>query len=260
MAQHIVTLQSKRLIAAGTQLLVFTKPAGYTFVAGQYVALSVPEKAGIVLDARGLARSFSIASAPYEEYLYFSMRHSSSAFKRTCWALVPGDQARVTDAVGTFVTPPLDVDHERVLVFLVGGIGITPVRSILKQAEYDKSPKQFTLLSANRSLGDAAFHEELAGLSLEHFCYVTVLSQSEAPCQATNDERGYICESLIQKYVTDVPGSLYYIVGSPQFIEAMERVLDTLGVPREGRRKDPFTGLQSASAAPLNTGESTPRE
>lgn len=243
MAQHIVTLKERKTVADGTELFVFDKPAEYTFQAGQYVALMVSKIDGIETDKKGLARSFSLASAPYESELFFAMRSGESSFKRTCWQLKPGDTVTITDPVGSFILPP--AEDVRPVVFLVGGIGITPVRSILKQVEYDRSTRKFTLLYANRFLKDAAFHTELQNITLADFRYVTVLSRSEEPCAPTDDERGHICEPTLRKYAEDVQGNLYYIVGSPQFIEAMEKMLESLGVLKEQCKKDPFTGLKA---------------
>ena len=241
MAQHIIALRERTTVADGTELFVFEKPAGYTFTAGQYVALIAPKIEGIEADARGLVRSFSLAAAPFESLLMFAMRSGESAFKKTFWQLAPGDTVTITDPVGSFVLSP-ETDPQPV-VFLVGGIGITPIWSMLKQAEHEQSQKKFTLLYANRFLKDVAFHQELGALALPNFRYVSVLSKSEEPCAPADDERGYICEALIKKYVDDVPGSLYYLVGSPQFIEAMEKMLSELGVPKEQCKQDPFTGL-----------------
>lgn len=245
MAQYIIGLRERRTVADGTELFVFEKPRGFQYQSGQYVALIVPKIAGMAVDTKGLARSFSLTSAPCEPYLSFTMRSGESSFKKVFWQLRVGDTVTITDPVGFFTLPPKEDLHP--IVFLAGGIGITPVRSMLKQAEYERSDRQFTLLYANRFLKDATFHEDIQKLSLKNFRYVTVLSQSEDPCAPAYDERGYICETIIEKYIDDVRGSLYYIVGSPEFIGAMEAILVELGVPKEQCKKDSFTGLRTQS-------------
>ena len=240
-----LTLKEIRDVADGTRLFVFEKPEGYAFRAGQYVALEVPKMDGIEIDSRGLVRSLSIASAPFESELYFSMRQGESAFKQICWKLTPGATVTITKAVGFFVLPA-EEDNQPV-VFLAGGIGITPVRSILKQAEYDKNNRNFTLFYSNRFTKDAAFDEEMRNIKLPTFRYVTVLSKSTDPCASENDERGYIDEEMIRKYVSDVANSLYYIVGAPQFSTAMEELLLKMGVSKDKFHLDPFTGLRVQS-------------
>lgn len=242
MVGFTLTLKETRDVADGTRLFIFDKPEGYTFKAGQYVAFEVLKIEGIAIDMRGLIRSLSLSSAPFEKELYFSMRKGESSFKQICWMLTPGMTVTITKAVGFFVLP---VDEDtRPIVFLAGGIGITPVRSILKQAEYEKSCRKFTLLYANRFTKDAAFDEEIRGIVLPGFRYITILSRSEEPCAGENDERGYICAETIQKYCKDISGCLYYIVGSPQFSEAIEKILIEIGVTKDQWHSDPFTGLK----------------
>ncbi len=246
MQGYTLTLQETRDVADGTRLFVFDKPEGYAFKAGQYVAFTVTNKNGSEIDSRGLSRSLSIASAPCESDLCFAMRRGESSFKQICWQLGSGDTVMVTKAVGFFVLPPED-DH-RPIIFLAGGIGITPVRSILKQAEHDKSDRRFTLFYANRFAKDAAFAEEMKNITLAHYRSISVLSQSEDPCAPENDERGYLCGPMLSQHLDDIAGSLYYIVGSPQFSDAMGRVLANLGVSKDQCRIDPFTGLRSQTA------------
>ena len=243
MANYTLTLKDHRTVADGTELFAFAKPADFVFEAGQYVAMMLSNL--IAPDTRAGVRSLSISSAPCEEDLYFTMRRGDSGFKQTMFALKPGDTVTATKAIGHFT-----LSHAAdglPIVFLVGGIGVTPVRSILKQAEHDQSTRAFTVLYSNRFAKDAAFHEELKNLALPHLRYVGTLSQETTPCAETNEERGYICESMLRKYVPDVTGVWYYLVGAPAFIEAMEKMLTDLGVAKERQVCDPFTGMVTAA-------------
>jgi ferredoxin-NADP reductase len=243
MANFTLTLINRLEVADGTELFAFTKPADFTFEAGQYVAMMLSNL--VAPDAKAGVRSLSISSAPCEKELYFTMRQGESGFKQTMWALEIGDTVAATKAIGHFT-----LSHAAdglPIVFLVGGIGITPVRSILKQAEHDGDERSFTLLYANRFAKDAAFHADLKNLSLKNLRYVTALSQETTPCVESNDERGYICEATVRKYVPDVTGVWFYLVGAPAFIEGMEKMLSEMGVAKERQVCDPFTGLTGAT-------------
>jgi ferredoxin-NADP reductase len=242
---YTLTLKRTEDVADGTRLFVFNRPTDFVYKAGQYCAVKLPHL--IETDPKGPARSLSIASAPQDEELCFAMRSGDSGFKKTCWQLKPGDTVEATKAVGFFTEPE---DNDRPIVFLVGGIGITPALSILKEADKRGSTREYTLFYANRYEKDATFHEELQQLtqSLSHFRYVTVLSKSEAPAAAENDERGYITRTMLEKYLSDIPSRLYYMVGSGEFIDAMEAILASFGVMKEQCFKDPFTGLRKPAA------------
>lgn len=241
------TLTLKRIedIADGTKMFFFDRPADYEYQAGQYCALKLANL--IEPDPKGAARSFSFASSPYESELAFAMRSGESGYKKTFWTLKPGDTIEATKAVGFFTEPE---GNDQPIVFLVGGIGITPARSILREALHQGSQREYTLFYANRFQKDASFHEELSDLArtLPHFRYVTVLSRSEDPVGPENDERGYITGDVLRKYLVDIPQCLYYMVGSAEFIDAMESMLAGFGVMKEQCKKDPFTGLRKPAA------------
>ncbi len=243
MANYTLKLKEQRAVADGTELFVFDKPADFTFEAGQYVAMMLTNL--VAPDTRAGVRSLSIASAPCEDSLYFAMRRSDSGFKQTMFALQPGNTVAVTKAIGHFTLA--HAADGLPIVFLVGGIGVTPVRSLLKQAEHEGNERSFTVLYSNRFEKDAAFHEELKGIKLANYRYVTTLSQETAPCSDGNEERGYICETMLRKYVPDVTGVWYYLVGAPAFIEAMEKMLSDMGVAKERQVCDPFTGMATAT-------------
>lgn len=246
MANTTLTLQEVRDVADGTREFVFSRPVEYAFQAGQYVALMLPKL--IAEDQKGPCRSLSIASAPYETNISFAMRNSESGFKKTCWKMRPGDTLSITKAIGSFIVPE---NETRPIVFLAGGIGITPVRSILKQAAYTGDGREFTLFYANRFLKDAAFFEELKTFPLKRYRLVSVLSQSKEPSLGENDERGYVCEAMLKKYLPDPSVCVYYLVGSPQFTDAMESMLDMMGIAKDTRHKDPFTGMYAQTKQPL---------
>ncbi len=243
MANYSLTFKEQKTVADGTEMFIFDKPAGFSFEAGQYMVLKAFPL--VAPDTRAGVRSMSLSSAPYEEGLYFSMRKSDSGFKQTLYALKPGETISGTGPVGHFT-----LSHTAdmlPIVFLVGGIGITPVRSILKQAEHEGNEREFTLFYSNRFEKDAAFHEELKNLKLQHFRYVPTLSQETAPCTAPNEERGYICEAMLRKYLPDVKNVWFYLVGAPVFIEAMEKMLSEMGVAKERQVCDPFAGMVQAN-------------
>lgn len=239
MQSYSVKLLGKREVARQTFAFSFEKPAGFTFTAGQYVAMSLPEL--IFPDDRRGHRSLSIASAPSDPDLVFAMRISESGFKKTVAALPLGGEVIVRDAVGSFVLPE---DQAKPIVFLAGGIGITPVRSILRQAVVDGRKNPFFLFYSNRRPEDAPFIDEMLAVQGIDYKIINTLTDLGVTCEWM-DERGFLCADMIRQYVVEPGKALYYIVGSPTFLEAMEKVAAELGVGPENIKKDPFTGLAS---------------
>ena len=131
MAVYKTKLIKKEEVAEGTMAFYFEKPDGFDFIAGQYVTVSLinpPET-----DNEGNSRFFSLITAPYENYLGVATRIRDTAFKRILKNLPLDSEVMITGPDGSFC---LDKDASKPAVFLIGGIGITPVFSILKNAAY----------------------------------------------------------------------------------------------------------------------------
>src|SRR5215475_16012703 len=126
MTKYTTKLSQRREVSESTIAFHLERPAGFQFKAKQYITVTLidpPET-----DAEGNTRSFSIASAPFEEDLVFATRMRATAFKRVFKTLEPGSEVRISGPFGSFL---LHADASRPAVFLVGGIGITPFRSII---------------------------------------------------------------------------------------------------------------------------------
>src|ERR1700681_1360292 len=128
-------LKDCREVAGGTMAFWFEKPSGWTFKAGQYLDMTLldpPET-----DSEGNVRSFSIASAPHEESLMVATRMRNTAFKRVLNAMPLGSAVKIEGPSGSLT---LHDNVKRTAVFLAGGIGITPFRSIVLRAAKEKLP------------------------------------------------------------------------------------------------------------------------
>ena len=238
MQTYHVKLKDKYPVADQTVAFVFEKPAGFQFMAGQYIAMSLPRLD--FEDARGPHRSFSIASAPFDPDLLFTMRITESGFKKTMAAMPQGGEIIIRDAVGQFVLPE---DQTQTIVFLAGGIGITPVRSILRQAAVDKRANPFWLFFSNRQPKDAPFVEAMQDFPELNYRCIDTLTDHEGEC-SWQEESGFICSDMLKKYLHDVQAPLYYLVGTVGFVEAMKKILvEELGVEATQIKVDPFTGL-----------------
>lgn len=246
MDKYTLTLKSVQTVADQTGLFIFDKPEGFTFKAGQYTALQIDL---VAPDPRGNNRAFSLASAPFEGELHFAMRRSESNYKKSFFALQPGDTVLSTRAVGAFVLSEEPSEQEVPVVLIIGGIGITPARSMIREAIHQGSKRKFYLFYSNRFQKDAAFHEEFLALPSEQVVYVNALTKEESPPSTPNEERGYIRKEMVEKYVPDIVATRCYIVGSPEFSTTMKEMLIGMGVAPEHVKLDTFTGLHSKNAA-----------
>ena len=225
-------------IAEKTLAVRLEKPADFSFVAGQYSVLAVPKL--VEDDSRGASRCMSIASAPFEDHLLFAMRVSESGYKKTISKLSPGDEMLVGAPVGQFMLIPGD---RRPIVFLVGGIGITPARSILRQANHDGDVREFFLFYSNYRPEDTPFLDELKNFPNLSYHPIFTMTETDRSVCVWDADRRFICHDMLKKYLPDVKVPIYYLVGTPGFTKAMETLLAGYGIGKESIKQDPFVGL-----------------
>ena len=110
------------------------KPAdGFTWNAGEHVMLRLPDHEGIEKEYR----IFSIASIQEEGVLLFGTRtgREASAFKKALLSLKPGDPVSVQGAFGWFRVR----DEQSPIVLFAGGVGVTPVRALVKELAHSQT-------------------------------------------------------------------------------------------------------------------------
>lgn len=217
----------------------FEKPAGFAFTAGQAGDFTLPNPPET--DAEGNVRSFTLASAPFEEDLMIATRMRDTAFKRSLKALPIGTELTLEAPWGELI---LHDDARIPAVFLTGGIGITPVRSMVLQATHDHLPHKLTVFYANHRPEDAAFLDELmaARTANPNFLLVATMSDMENSTAQWNGETGHVSNAMLTKYIVDPTVPIYYISGPPGMVDAMQKVLGDTGVKTSNIRAEEFSG------------------
>lgn len=212
-------LLKKEEAAHKTTAFYLKKPKSFRFRAGQYFTVFLGKD----------SHDFSIASSPHEPDLLFTTRMRSSRFKQKLAKLKPGSEVIIKGPAGQFILP--DKKSEPV-VFLVGGIGITPVRSMLLAETKAQSRRPITLFYSNRRLKDAAFLNELSKLSLKNYKLVPVMTKKERR----------LTFAKIKKHIKRPLAQLYYVVGSPGFVDGMIKILLKAGLSRSNIVSEDFAG------------------
>jgi ferredoxin-NADP reductase len=230
---HTITFIKKQEVAENTFLYTFTRPEGYTFQAGQYIALRFNDEEVLYEDEKANTRSFSFASAPYEEDLGFMMRQSESGFKKNIHSLKEGDEAMITDPLGKCFYGGME--GFSTLVMISAGVGITPMRSILRQAVYDEIYKRIILINSNRmpeSTPELDWFERI-GEEKENISIVNTMTDIKRSKKSWQGYTRYIDAEMIREQVTDTNNTRYFIAGGAGFIKAMGVHLKTLSIPED---------------------------
>ena len=232
-------LKSRQEVAAGTMAFCFAKPPGWTFVAGQFIDMTLvapPET-----DTEGNTRGFSIASAPFEDVIMVATRLRDTAFKRVLKALPLGTAVKIE---GPFGDLRLHKDADRPAVVLSGGIGITPFRSILLQAAHDKRSQRIFFFDGNRRPEDAPFLTEMQALALQdtHFTFIPTMSEMEKSHLPWGGERGLIDQQMLSRHLSGLTSATYYLTGPPGMVRGLRTILTASGVDDDDIRTEEFTG------------------
>ncbi len=237
--KSVLRFSSARRVAEDTYELVFAGPPP-RFVPGQYAEFTIP--AGKA-DDRGNRRYFTLASSPTERDIRLGVKfyREPSAFKELLAEFRPSSRMLAGSVAGDFVLPD---DPEKKLVFIAGGIGVTPFRSIVKYLLDTKEKRDIVLFYANRSEGEIAYRDVFdeaarAGIGLR---VVYALTGADIG-SGWKGERGYIDEAMIRRHVPDFDERYYYISGSQAMVNGFSAVLSSLGVPRWRLKKDYFPGF-----------------
>lgn len=238
MASVLLPLRQRELIAERTMAFHFDKPAGLQFVAGQAVDLTLlnpPET-----DPEGDTRTFTIASAPQDDDIVIATRLRDTAFKRVLATVPLGTSVQAGGPSGAFT---LHEDAGIPAVFLTGGIGITPFRSMIRDAVARELAHQMWLFYSNKRPEDAAFLDELQHLadttpSLHFVPTMTDMSKSH---RDWHGERTLIDGEMVSRRLL-MSGPRYYVAGPPSMVKAMRAMLTAAHVADRDIRTEEFDG------------------
>jgi ferredoxin-NADP reductase len=239
MGPYFCRLTKREEVSYETMAFHFERPTDLQFEAGQYVDMTLidpPET-----DSEGDTRSFSVASAPFEEELLFATRMRDTAFKRVLRSCPLGTEVEIAGPMGYFT---LHNNAEKPAVFLAGGIGITPFLSIVRRAAKDRLLHHLYLFYSNRRPEDAAFMDDLRDLEAANPNYrlIPTMAEMEKSHREWKGETGFINREMLTRYLPDLQGPIYYIAGPPAMVAAMHQMLAAAGVDKDNIRAEEFAG------------------
>ncbi len=252
MPRFTTRLIDRTEVADGTVAFAFERPAGFNFSAGQYLTITLPDP--LYNDEKGNSRTFSIASPPQEaSRLVIATRMTGSALKRSLAEAPLGTPVSIFGPAGDFTLGP----DPTPVVFIAGGIGITPFRSMLLDAAARNLPHRITLIYSSRTPEGAPYHEELAGLARTHaaFHYVPTMTEADKSAQPWGGERRFVNADFLHDHVGDMAAPIFYLAGPPGLVVAATKTVLEAGAAPAHILAEEFSGYESRpiTAAPVQT-------
>jgi ferredoxin-NADP reductase len=219
-----LSFAKKEKIAKDTYSFYFFKKE-FSYLPGQYIRMVLPHESP---DDRGTSRFFTISSSPHEkDYVIITVKIIQSSFKNALIELKPGARVKIFGPLGNFI---LHDDEQEPLVFLSGGMGVTPFRSMLSYAAAKNMKLPLVLLASFSNHEEKIFHDELMMINREHKNMEVIYSNTR------------ISEDLLRKYIPDLSQPKYYLVGPPAMVEATRELLESLNIDEEKILTESFTG------------------
>jgi glycine betaine catabolism B len=206
---------------------IFKPEKEISWEAGQFIFYKIPHQNP---DKRGVERHFTISSAPNEKDIMLTSKFDfkkGSSFKKALYNLRPGSSVEVFDVRGNFSIK----NPDKKFVFIAGGIGITPYRSMLLDLVDKGFSPDVTLLYGNKDR-DIIFKDILDSLESENdWLDINYIIEPQ-----------FINEEVIRGNVSEIHDRIYYISGPPRMVKIVKNILLEMNITEKNILADYFIG------------------
>ncbi|MBU6214535.1 hypothetical protein KGM48_01700 [Patescibacteria group bacterium] len=236
--RYQMALVARNELAAGTYEFVFAPDRLFHFRPGQYLEWTLGHNNP---DSRGNRRFFTIASSPTEADVRLGVKFygSKSSFKRALATMKAAETISVCHLSGDFVLPN---DKTKKLVFIAGGIGVTPFRSMVQYLIDTKDTRAVTLLYSNATASEIAY-KEVFDRAAREIGMKTLYVLTNEPASVPGAYHGFIDGKVIRQAVPEYEDCTFFISGPHGMVEAFKKILTDMGVSRFKIKTDYFPGF-----------------
>ena len=218
----------------------FGRPDGFDFTAGQFLAVRVR------IDARDHVRCYSISSAPEARgYLEISVKRQGLVSNMLHATVRAGTQVHLKAPAGAFRYPSAD---DRPLALIAGGVGITPLISMLRHAVQTEPQRSVTLVYSAQTEDQLAFRDEIRLLARRH-PQVKVFLAASRGSGLSDVYPGRIDDALLNAAIPDAAHTIAMICGPQPMIDRMRELLLARGMPPAQVRSEAFEAAVAVAAS-----------
>ncbi len=236
--KFILKLKEIKKVSENSFLYIFSRPKNLNFKAGQYLEAVLPHKEQ---DSRGVSRYFSLASSPTEKDLAFliKMENKKSSFKEKLKNMKKEDILFAKNISGDFI---LKKNEKKEIVFVAGGVGITPFFSMIKYIIDKKQESQIKLFLCAQN------HNSITNISLlkkwqkenKNLKIIYVLDEKT---DLLNCKKGRLNKKILDEENVSFKDSIFYISGPTAMVKSVESLLRNSQTPKENIKTDYFPGF-----------------
>ncbi len=209
-------------------------PLPFTYLPGQFITVALAP------DGQAVKRSYTIASSPTQhDYAEIAVKHEDegivSGFLHN--HVKEGDLLDFSGPSGFFTFTGREC---KCILLIGGGVGITPLMSVLRYLTDRSWPGDIFLLYCIKTPRDIIFREELDYLQRRHPNLRVAITVSRPEGTDWKGPTGRITKELIVQTVPDVASRYVHICGPVPMMEVAKKMLIELGVPSERMKTEAF--------------------
>lgn len=239
-SKQVLRLHLKSVKSCTPQIFdfAFVSDLKPNFLPGQYLEWTLPI---VHADTRGNRRYFTIASSPTDEELHLGVRidqSRSSMFKKTLLDMKEGDCLVASHLAGEFILP---IDKNKKLLFVAGGIGITPFWSMTQWLYSTKQKRDIVLFYAANNEEDFAYQKQFE--AMKEIIGMEIIYLVSKPSSVWQGVTGFLTKELIEAEVPDYHSRYCYLSGPNAMVENYRHLLKTMGIKRSQIKTDYFPGF-----------------
>lgn len=231
-------LKNKKQLSSDTYEFAFAKQKELNFIPGQYMEWTLPHENA---DSRGNRRYFSISSSPTEDKVSLAVKFykPSSSYKKELINFQNENLITASQVAGDFVLPK---NLKTPLVFIAGGVGIAPFRSMIQYIIDKNLSADIILVYTNRTPDDILFSDIFEKASQNGIKTIYNLTDLKTVPKDWQGTTGYITAESIQKEITDYKNRYYFLSGPQLMVQRFEQTLLDAGVGKSKIKTDFFPG------------------
>jgi len=219
-----IVVKENRLEAMGCRSLVFDRPRGFVYEAGDWIDIKFGDK-----ELKG-GTTYSLSSSPTDDELMITFKDGASEIKRALTAMKPDERLRITQYGNDY---KFTLNPHRVTTLIAGGVGIAPYRSMIREMITTESKNNVHLIYLNQS-NDFLFLDEL-NLAEEKLSGLSITYIETKQLKRKDKEKAILA-------VVKSCNQSFYIAGPEGMVESTEHLLLDLGVRLEDIKIDSFGG------------------
>ncbi|MCF7894778.1 MAG: FAD-dependent oxidoreductase [Candidatus Omnitrophica bacterium] len=205
------------------------------FIPGQFAKILFDKDN---ISDKELNKYLSFSASPGKNYIEFTKKLSQSEFSKKLDSLNKKDRVFIQAPLGNCTFK----DEYKKIAFLIGGIGITPVISIIEYIVGRKLNTNLVLFYSNRTDKEIAFKRELDNWQKNNQNVKIIYTITDFQPKDSKIKKGHIDEEMVSETIKNYEERIFFIYGPPGMVSSMVKLCSNIGCRSDRVKKERFIG------------------